>query len=292
MTYFKSATLITPFDLANILAFLVKIDMVCNDPVAGEKRDAMRKLFMSSVDGFDTLRKVLKGEMWTNELEVLRAWTRYGFQLDREDPNERAMGGGWVPLGLDEDDHAASDYVFGIPRDEAGLLKKEFWGKFNYDPERKMRTSTALGRPTKFLMRPDQIVIREAVRRGMRMGKQFLRALMHGYVDEETLGAVPPRDLNGGRSRILEEEGEYGVDDLVGGVRALRVEDGGDPLLDLGDPWEGSVLTVKHVGARKQQVERSKEESERLEAYKRGWREDVRREEARRAYRGFTYVDG
>lgn len=291
MAYFKSHTLITPTDLSNILTFLVKVDMVCNDPVAGEKRDALRKLFMSSIDGFDTLRKVLKREMWTDELEVLRAWTRYGFQLDREDPNEPPVGGGWVPLGLDEDDHAASDYVFGIPRDEAGLLKKESWGKLNYDPVARLRTHPAVGRTTTFLMRPDQIVIREAVRRGMRMGKQFLRALMYGYVDEETLGAVPPRDLNGGRSRVLEEEDEYGVDDLVGGVRALRVEDGGDPLLDLGDTWQGSVLTVKHVGATKQQLERIKEEKERLEGYKQGWKEDVEREEARRTYRGFTYVD-
>lgn len=124
------------------------------------------------------------------------------------------------------------------------------------------------------------------------MGKQFLRALMYGYVDEETLGRVPPRDLNGGRSRVLEEEGEYGVDDLVGGVRALGVEEGGDPLLDLGDPWEGSPWTVKHVGARKQQIERIHGEKERLEQYKREWRQDVERENARKAYRGFTYVDG
>lgn len=293
IAYFRSTTLITAYDLTNILTFIVKLDMLFNDPVAGEKRDALRKLVMSSVNGLDTLRRVLKKEIWTDEMEVLRAWTRYGFDLDREDPNEHARrGGGWVPMNLTEDDFAASDNVFGIPRDEVGLLRKEFWGKFDYNQETKMRTLCPMGRRTYSLMRPDQIVLREAIRRKMKMGKQFLKAMLVGYVDEVTLGAVEARDLNGGRGRVLEAEGEYGVDDLVGGVRALGVEEDGDPLLDLGDSWEGSPLTVKHVGARKQQLDRSKMEKERLEEYKKAWKEDVELEEARKAYRGFTYIDG
>lgn len=140
-------------------------------------------------------------------------------------------------------------------------------------------------------MRPDQIVLREAVRRGYRMGSAgFLKAVLSGYVDTGSLGAVEARDLNGGRGEVLEDEGEYGVDDLVGGVRALDVSEGGDPLLDLGDTVEGSPLTLRRRGPMKGQVERVNEERERLEEYKRGWREDVEREEARRKYRGFTFV--
>lgn len=291
--YFASRNLIKPNDLSNILVFVVKLDMLCNEPLAGEKRDGIRKLFMSSANGFDTLRAMLNGEIWRNELEVLRAWTRYGFQLDREDGHERAMGGGWVPLGLTDEQHAASRTVFGIPRDEVGLLKKEFWGKLDYDPVlKKRKRAPYIGRSTMYLMRPDQIVLREAVRRGMKMGKQFLRALMFGYVNEETLTAVPPRDLNGGRSSLLEDEGEYSVGDLAGGVRALSVDNGGDELLDLGDPWEGSVLTVKPVGARRQVLEKKRGEQERLNAYMRICDEEIQAEKERKAYRGFTYVDG
>lgn len=271
--------------------------MAFNSPESGEKRDALRKLVMSSVNGLDTLRRVLKGELWADEMGILRAWTRYAFQLDRENPQEPEpvlVAPGWVSLRLSEEDNAASDNIFGIPRDEVGLLRKEFWGEFDYNYDTRMRTWCPLGRKTSGLLRPDQIVLREAVRRGYKMGKQILQAVLVGYLDEETLEPVEGRELNGGRSEVLEGLGEYGVDDLVGAVEALDVEDGGDELLDVGGfgMSGGSALSVRRIGARRGQVGKVREERERLQGYMAGWREDVERENARRAYQGFTFVDG
>lgn len=298
IAYVHSSTLMTDADLANILVFIVKLDMMCNCPLAAEKRDVVRKMLMSSIDGFDTILKVLQRGAWEDELQLLRAWARYGLQLDREDQRERAIGGGWVPLGLTTEEHAQSTTLFGIPRDEVGLLKREFWGRLEYDPITGKRclpfkgvgTVKGLGRKPMYLMRPDQLALREAVKRGMTFSKQFLRGLLHGYVDEETLEAVPPRELNGGRSVVLEKEGEYTFDDAVAGVRSLSVEEGGDELLDLGDHGQGSKWTVKHESVGRMELLQRNREKELLSGYMARWRNEAEAARRRWNFEGFGFV--
>lgn len=298
IAYTQSGTLFTPHDLSNTLVFIVKLDMLLNDPCGGEKRDGVRKMLLSACDGFDTLVRVLQRRDWRDEVGILRAWTRYGLQLEGES-GERAIGGGWVPLGLSAEEHAASQSVFGIPRAEVGLLKREFWGKLTYDSKRKERVVSAAergyGRKPMYLIRPDQLVLREAVRRGLVFRKQFLRALMSGYVDEEseTFEALPPADYNGGRSPVLEREGEYGLDDVVAGIRALSVEEGGDELLDLGSSKQGSPWTVKHYPPSKREMDVRREEKERVSGFMQAWKEEVRKEqeEERRLRRGFQVLE-
>ncbi|KAK5953598.1 hypothetical protein OHC33_005542 [Knufia fluminis] len=298
IAYTQSGTLFTPHDLSNTLVFIVKLDMLLNDPCGGEKRDGVRKMVLSACDGFDTLVRVLQRRDWRDEVGILRAWTRYGLQLEGES-GERAIGGGWVPLGLSAEEHAASQSVFGIPRAEVGLLKREFWGKLTYDSKRKERVVSAAergyGRKPMYLIRPDQLVLREAVRRGLVFRKQFLRALMSGYVDEdsETFEALPPADYNGGRSPVLEREGEYGLDDVVAGIRALSVEEGGDELLDLGSSKQGSPWTVKHYPPSKREMDVRREEKERVSGFMQAWKEEVRKEqeEERRLRRGFQVLE-
>ncbi|KAK5072454.1 hypothetical protein LTR64_005075 [Lithohypha guttulata] len=294
--YTRTTSLMADVDLGNMLTFVVKLDMACNDPVAGEKRDGMRKLMLSAIDGFDTILKVVRREMWTDELDVLRAWTRFGFQLDREQGPRRA---GWAPLRLSDEEHTASKTVFGIKKEEVGLLKREFWGKLEVDPVSGRRrgavngvgTVKEMGRMPQYLMRPDQILLREVVRREMTFQQGFLRALITGYVDEETLEAVPPRDLNGGRSGVLELEGEYDVDDAVAGLQALDIEEGGDPLLDLGDTWQGSPWTVEHMDIGFETAQARIEQDEALQTWMAAWRSEVDEEKRRRQYTGFRVVD-
>ena len=95
--------------------------MILHDPLDPEKRDAIRKILLSSIDGFDTMLKALKRELWRDEFEIIRAWTRCGFQLDRE----AGLGNVLTPLGLSNEEHAQSQTVFGIPRAEVGLFKKK-----------------------------------------------------------------------------------------------------------------------------------------------------------------------
>lgn len=271
--------------------------MLLNDPCGGEKRDGVRKMLLSASDGFDTLVRVLQRREWRDEIGILRAWTRYGLQLEGES-GERAIGGGWVPLGLTAEQHAESSSVFGIPRAEVGLLKQEFWGQLSYDTKRKKRVVSGAergwGRLPMYLIRPDQLVLREAVRRKLVFRKQFLRALLFGYVDEEseTFERLPVADYNGGRNPVLEAEGEYGLDDVVSGVRALSVEEGGDDLLDLGDTKQGSPWTVKHYPPSEREMNVRREEKERVDGFMEIWKEEVtkEREEEQMLRRGFRIL--
>lgn len=312
--YIQTPTLFTNTDLLYGLTFLVKLDMVLHDPLAGEKRDSMRKLLLSARDGFDTLLRLLKrdpaigrsgGGGWNNELDALRSWARYGLYLP-EDGMERAIGGGMIPFNLTPKQHAECTSLFGIPRDEIGLLKREFWGALDMyqrggDTKTNKNTGGSsggraksgqntntprrrvIGRTPGYLMRIDQLLVRETLRRKMAMNKQFLRAMLHGYIDPATLERIPVREY-GRRSDVLEEMGEYDVDHnvegLAGGLGALGLEEGGDALLDLGRKQSeiGSVLMVKRRGVgKKEMAERKKAEETRKGMYD-AWKAEVQEE--------------
>jgi len=86
--------------------------------------------------------------------------------------------------------------------------------------------------------------MREAIRRGLRFTRHFLRCLLYGYIRPDTLDDYKPRTYT---IRIAHwDESEYGLDDVIGGVSALDVQDqeeGYDECLDLGQKRIGSVLT-------------------------------------------------
>ncbi|KEF54819.1 uncharacterized protein A1O9_09261 [Exophiala aquamarina CBS 119918] len=203
---------LTDLDLYFAACFFTKLDMRLNDPTSGEKRDGMRKLLLAQ-HGFTTILRVLKREMWTTRFELMREWIKYTYQPA---PDE-----GGLP-------------IFGVPAARVGRGRLEYWG---------MKGEEDLHRSPEPLLRPDQLVVREAFRRGFRFDKHYVRFMMYGYVRPDTLQDYAPRQY--GR-RIAElREDEYEVDDIVGGVRALGLGDEGhDPLLDLGQPNRGSVFTI------------------------------------------------
>ena len=204
-----------------------------------------------------------------------------------------------MPLGLSEEELRRSGSVLGVTRDEVGLMKREFWGRTEFDEKTGKRVGAVtgagknriIGRMPMDLIRPDQLALREVQKRGMTFSRGFLQGLLHGYVDPETMEACKPRDLNGGRSVVLEREGEYEVDDAVAGMQALSVEEGGDPLLDLGDTWKGSPWTVVHRGVGTEEVGRRAKEDERIEGYKAAWRAEVEEERRRQAFAEFRFVN-
>ncbi|KAK5462524.1 hypothetical protein LTS15_002236 [Exophiala xenobiotica] len=210
--YVHNHRLLTNLDIYFAACFFTKLDMRLNDPVAGEKRDGMRRLLMQQ-KSFTTILRVLKRDIWTTKLDVLREWVRQRYE-------PRA------------DETATS--IFGVPADKVGKGRLEYWGEQN---------AHQIGRVPKELLRPDQLVVREAIRRGMPLAEHYVRFMLYGYVRPDTLTDYAPRKY--GRRIEQIKNDEYELDDVVGGVAALGVEDDGfDELLDLGPPREGSVLTI------------------------------------------------
>jgi hypothetical protein len=122
-----------------------------------------------------------------------------------------------------------------------GCAQEEFWAN-----ERPAKRGEA-AKPSEVMLRPDQLMLREAIKRGLRFTGQYSRFMQIEYVHPRTLDDFEPREIE----RRVEEfkDDEYEIDDVVASVRALRVEDGGDPLLDLGkpDPQTTKILKREEV---------------------------------------------
>lgn len=123
--------------------------------------------------------------------------------------------------------------IFGVKANEVGRGRYEYWGK---------KTADQLGREVQVLLRPEQLVMREAVRRGLRFRRHFLRSLLYGYIRPDTLENYAPRELGRRDPRLANE---YQLDDEVGGEMIPQEEGVRDPLLDLGERKAISALCVK-----------------------------------------------
>lgn len=222
--------LMTDMDVYFGNCFVTKLDMLLNDPVVADKRDGLRKLLLGQ-RSLTTMVRVLKRDIWTSRLDVMREWVKFKF----------------TPA---EDERGLS--IFGIPAGRVGRGCLEYWGR---------ATAAQLKREPQKLYRPDQLLIREAYRRGMRLEKHFLRFMLYGYVRPDTLENWAPRTY-GRRIDALKDD-EYEIDDLIGGVAALGVRDHGyDPLLDLGKPRQGSVYTIVKEQMSKKEKELRKRDAE------------------------------
>ncbi|KAJ9644242.1 hypothetical protein H2204_001593 [Knufia peltigerae] len=242
--YVHNTRLLTNLDIYFAACFFLKLDMRLNDPVAGEKRDGLRKMLLQQ-KSFTTIVRVIKREIWKTKYEVMQEWVR---QRCVPQPNE---------LGVP---------IFGVPPEKIGKGKLEYWGE---------RSEAVLGRTPKDLLRPDQLIIREALRRCLPMGKEYLRFMVSGYVRPDTLNNYAPRTY-GRRIDELEDE-EYEVDDIVGGVAALGVDDEGfDPLLDLGPPVRGSVYTIEKDKIHRNEMELRKADENFAKMCFTWWKEETK----------------
>jgi len=137
----------TALDLFNIQMFVVKLDMRFNDPIEGPGEDHLRKLMLGQ-RGLTPLCKMLKRTAFTDLGEVFRAAVRYDWEVK---PEHRQYS------------------IFGIPPEEIGTGHLEGWGK---------------GRV--HLYRPDELVVREAVRRRLDLKNHIMGMMLWGYVDPQT----------------------------------------------------------------------------------------------------------
>lgn len=242
--YVHNKRLMTDLDIYFSACFFTKLDMRLNDPIASEKRDGMRKMLLSQ-KSFTTILRVLKREIWTSKFEVLKEWVRLRYEpLDDE-------------IGLP---------IFGVRPEKIGRGRLEYWGE---------KSTQQLGRTPQWLFRPDQLIVREAIRRGMSLERHYLQFMLYGYVRPDTLQDYAPRKY-GRRIDYLKDD-EYEIDDMVGGVSALGVVDEGfDDLLDLGQPRQGSVFTIVKEETSKQEKDMRKREKEFLDMCVEWWEKEQR----------------
>ncbi|ETN43965.1 uncharacterized protein HMPREF1541_10830 [Cyphellophora europaea CBS 101466] len=211
--------LLTDADLYFAVCFCVKLDMLFHDPVAPNKFSEGRRLILSQ-RSLTMLLRVLQGEALSTRWDMLQEYITWRYEPGTEEE-------------VDE-----NDTLFGVPRQKWGVMKKEYWGDKKPTFENG-RTSKA----PSLLLRPDQLVLREAIKRGLRFAGHYVKFMQYGYIHPKTLENFEPRGL----TRRIEDykEDEYTMDDAVAGVRALAVEEGGDPYLDLGRPGNASAKVMK-----------------------------------------------
>jgi hypothetical protein len=145
--FMHSRHFFTDMDLYNIQLFIVKLDMRFNDPIDGPAEDDIRKLMLGQ-RGLTPLRNLLRRKTFTTYEEIIRCQIRYQWNLR---PQDR----GWP--------------VFGIKPAEVGIGHLEGWGQGNIH-----------------LLRPDELVVREAVKRGVDLKNHIMLMMLWGHVDLKT----------------------------------------------------------------------------------------------------------
>ena len=224
--YMHTSKLITDLDLYFMMCFVVKLDLRFNDPVAPNRYHGLRKILLTQ-RGLLPLWSALKRSTLLTKHDVLEMWvaTKYTPLVEEE--------------GLP---------MFGVSGEKIGKLRMEYWGE---------RSTHETGKACTFLLRPDQLLMREIVRRKIMFSKHFLRCLLWGYVDIATMENYPPRRWDR-RIKELDEEYEDGVDGCG---------DGGEPadgfkddLLDIGVKKPISMLVATKDHVRAERMERKRKE--------------------------------
>lgn len=142
----------TDRDLYNAQMFFVKLHMRFNEPIFGPNTPLLADTFLGSKDGLTPLWKLLRRKAYTDPIEVIQQRLRY-----------------WVP---DEDiDHwrligGSGKAYWDVPPGELGEEHREGWGA-----------------GILHMMRPDELVVEECVRREIAMQEHILFMVFWGHVD-------------------------------------------------------------------------------------------------------------
>jgi hypothetical protein len=153
--FMHSRKFFTDMDLYNIQFFIVKLDMRFNDPIDGPADDDMRKLMLGQ-RGLTPLRNLLRRKAFLTYEEIITCQVRYQYNLR---PQDR----GWP--------------IWGVKPADIGAGHLEGWGQGKLH-----------------LMRPDELVVREAVRRGIDLKNHVMLMLLWGYVDPKTGEDILPTE--------------------------------------------------------------------------------------------------
>lgn len=175
-------------DLYIATLFFVKLDMHLTDPVDGNGETRMRKMLFAQ-RSLSTLWKVLKREHMLTQYEMLQMFVRWKYRPARR---HRGMS------------------ICGVPANEVGKGQLEGWG-------------TGKAR----LLRPDDLIMREGIRRELDLHKRYLDMILWGYIDKRTFEDIwvtasdaeegtskseTSESLGDGSEEMANGEGQEGVD--------------------------------------------------------------------------------
>ncbi|KAF3062603.1 hypothetical protein CFAM422_010716 [Trichoderma lentiforme] len=146
-------------DLYNMQMFFIKLGMHFNDPVYGPCTFDLVQLMMGQ-KGLFKLWQLLTRKKFNKLADILDLKLRYDFNFVNE-------GTYWMEHGLSQ--------IQGIPLHEVGQQHKEGWGA---------------GRM--HLLRPDEAVPVEAVRRGLQLDDHLSHMVIWGYFDWKTGENIVP----------------------------------------------------------------------------------------------------
>ncbi|ELR02529.1 hypothetical protein VC83_08836 [Pseudogymnoascus destructans] len=145
----------TDVDCWNVQAWVLKLGMRFNEPMTGIGDDGLVRVMLGQ-RGLTPLWRLLMRRGFTTAVEVLRAAVRYCYEVRPEN------------CGMS---------IFGVPPAEIGQLHLEGWGAGKIH-----------------LFRIDELVMRESVRRRLRLDDHLLYMMLWGHVDPVTGRDIRPTD--------------------------------------------------------------------------------------------------
>lgn len=150
----------TDEDLYLATMFFIKLDLRFTHPITGNGERGMRNMLLGQ-RSLSTLLRVLKRQEMLSQLDLLRMIVQWSY---RPAPHHAGMS------------------ILGVPPEQIGMLRYEGWG-----------------RTRRLFIRIDQLVMREAIRRGLDIHEHYLEMVVYGYVNKTTLEDVwhtegPPGD--------------------------------------------------------------------------------------------------
>lgn len=158
-------------DLFFATLFFVKLDMRFNDPVSGIGKTGLRRMLMSQ-PSLSYLWRTLQRTLLKSKLDVIKMFARWKHIPETE---------------------VANGSVLDIPPQELGVVQYEAWG----------RTASR-----KLLQRPDDLVMKEAIRRGLKLHTKYSDMFLWGYIHPQSMQDIAPKRMERCLPRLegLEEE--------------------------------------------------------------------------------------
>lgn len=154
----------TDRDLYNAQMFFIKLHMRFNEPIFGPNSPLLADTFLGSKDGLTPLWKLLRRKGYTDPIEVIQQRLRYWVPAEDVD-HWRLIGG-------------SGEAYWNVPPSELGEEHREGWGAGNLH-----------------MMRPDELVLEECVRREIEMQDHIVFMVFWGHVDfQRRINLVPTEE--------------------------------------------------------------------------------------------------
>ncbi|KAI5303736.1 hypothetical protein KEM56_007241 [Ascosphaera pollenicola] len=163
--FIQNEKVFTDQDLFFLTMFFIKLDMRFTDPLTGSGTDGMRTMLLSQ-PSLSYLWRALKRTILISKLEVIRMYVRW-----KHMPDESERG----------------QPMFGVAPEEIGMTQYEAWGK---------------GKSRIPLQRPDELVMKESIRRGLKLHKKYTDMMLWGYVSMQTFEDIEPQVLERPLARL------------------------------------------------------------------------------------------